>query len=176
MGVRGETYAYWYLRRLGYIFVARNYSPSRVKGELDLIGYDQETLVIVEVRTRQALPGQPAQPELSITEEKREVLLPPTTSCAKGASRTVPPVRRSGHREHPRPAARRALPQGCSQPAIASWSSLDAADPHRLLPLKARKSTIINRGWAATELVHFYASPEGMHCRNFVRIPLPGVG
>jgi hypothetical protein len=26
-GVRGETYAYWYLRRLGYVFVARNYMP-----------------------------------------------------------------------------------------------------------------------------------------------------
>jgi hypothetical protein len=23
-GVRGETYAYWYLRRNGYVFVARN--------------------------------------------------------------------------------------------------------------------------------------------------------
>lgn len=23
-GVRGETYAYWYLRRMGYIFIARN--------------------------------------------------------------------------------------------------------------------------------------------------------
>jgi putative endonuclease len=75
LGVRGETYAYWYLRRLGYIFIARNYSPSRVKGELDLVGYDGDTLVVVEVRTRGALPDQPAQPELSITREKHEVLL-----------------------------------------------------------------------------------------------------
>jgi putative endonuclease len=75
LGVRGETYAYWYLRRLGYIFIARNYSPSHVKGELDLIGYDGDTLVIVEVRTRRALPDHPAQPEISITKEKHEVLL-----------------------------------------------------------------------------------------------------
>jgi hypothetical protein len=27
-GIRGETYAYWYLRRQGYIFVARNYAPA----------------------------------------------------------------------------------------------------------------------------------------------------
>ena len=33
-GVRGETYAYWYLRRLGYIFIARNYAPSHAKGEI----------------------------------------------------------------------------------------------------------------------------------------------
>lgn len=74
-GVRGETYAYWYLRRLGYIFIARNYMPSRAKGELDLIGYDGETLAIVEVRTRRALKGQPALPEMSITQEKHEVLV-----------------------------------------------------------------------------------------------------
>jgi putative endonuclease len=75
MGVRGETYAYWYLRRLGYIFIARNYMPSRAKGELDLIGYDGDTLAIVEVRTRRATKDQPALPELSISEGKHEVLV-----------------------------------------------------------------------------------------------------
>ena len=30
-GIRGETYAYWYLRRHGYVFVARNYTP---RGEI----------------------------------------------------------------------------------------------------------------------------------------------
>jgi putative endonuclease len=75
IGVRGETYAYWYLRRLGYIFVARNFMPSRVKGELDLVGYDGDTLVIVEVRTRQASAERAALPELSIGREKHEVLL-----------------------------------------------------------------------------------------------------
>jgi putative endonuclease len=75
MGVRGETYAYWYLRRLGYIFIARNYMPLRAKGELDLIGYDGDTLAIVEVRTRRAQKGQTAQAELSVTKEKHEVLV-----------------------------------------------------------------------------------------------------
>ena len=51
-GVRGETYAYWYLRRLGYVFIARNYMPRGGKGEIDLIGYDGNTLAFVEVRTR----------------------------------------------------------------------------------------------------------------------------
>ena len=74
-GVRGETYAYWYLRRLGYIFIARNYAPARAKGEIDLIGFDGETLVFVEVRTRLAVKGKPALPELSITKEKHEVLV-----------------------------------------------------------------------------------------------------
>jgi len=76
MGVRGETYAYWYLRRLGYIFIARNYMPAHAKGELDLIGYDGDTLAIVEVRTRRAREDAPATlPELSISDEKHQVLL-----------------------------------------------------------------------------------------------------
>ncbi len=74
-GVRGETYAYWYLRRLGYVFIARNYAPSRAKGEIDLIGFDGETLAFVEVRTRLAVKGKPALPELSITKEKHAVLV-----------------------------------------------------------------------------------------------------
>ena len=75
VGVRGETYAYWYLRRLGYVFIARNFTPSHAKGELDLIGYDGDTLAIVEVRTRLAAPGKPAQPEMSISRGKHEVLI-----------------------------------------------------------------------------------------------------
>jgi putative endonuclease len=74
-GVRGETYAYWYLRHLGYIFIAKNYMPSRDKGEIDLIGFDGNTLAFVEVRTRRASKEKKALPELSITREKHEVLV-----------------------------------------------------------------------------------------------------
>jgi putative endonuclease len=73
-GIRGETYAYWYLRRQGYVFVARNYSPRSVKGELDLVGYDGATLAFVEVRTRTVRDEMTALPELSVTEEKQRVL------------------------------------------------------------------------------------------------------
>jgi len=54
VGVRGETYAYWYPRRHGYVFIAKNYEPAREKGELDLVGFDGDTLAFVEVRTRAA--------------------------------------------------------------------------------------------------------------------------
>jgi putative endonuclease len=74
-GVRGETFAYWYLRRHGYVFVARNYSPLGAKGELDLVGYDGETLAFVEVRTRTIREELTALPELSVTEEKQRVLV-----------------------------------------------------------------------------------------------------
>ncbi len=75
VGVRGETYAYWYLRRHGYVFIARNYEPARGKGELDLVGFDGDTLAFVEVRTRALMKGRPALPELSITPEKHHVLV-----------------------------------------------------------------------------------------------------
>lgn len=74
-GVRGETFAYWYLRNLGYVFVARNYTPrGGAKGELDLIGYDGETLAFVEVRTRTVGPQLTALPELSVTADKQHVV------------------------------------------------------------------------------------------------------
>ena len=72
--MRGETYAYWYLRKLGYVFVARNYHPVGAKGEIDLIGYDGETLAFVEVRTRTVGNQLNALPELSVTAEKQHVV------------------------------------------------------------------------------------------------------
>ena len=75
-GVRGETYAYWYLRRHGYVFVAKNYMPRGIKGELDLIGYDGKTLAFVEVRTRTVKEDAAAAlPELSVTREKQRVVV-----------------------------------------------------------------------------------------------------
>ena len=73
-GIRGETYAYWYLRKLGYVFVARNYMPRGAKGEIDLIGYDGETLAFVEVRTRTVGEQLSALPELSVTSAKQHVV------------------------------------------------------------------------------------------------------
>lgn len=71
-GVRGETYAYWYLRSKGYVFVARNYQAAGLKGEIDLIGYDGKTLVFVEVRTRTVSEGQQGIAEQSVTRDKQE--------------------------------------------------------------------------------------------------------
>jgi putative endonuclease len=70
-GVRGETYAYWYLRRHGYVIVARNYVLAGVKGEIDLVGYDGAVLAFIEVKTR---AGDAALPEEAITPEKRHSL------------------------------------------------------------------------------------------------------
>jgi putative endonuclease len=74
-GVRGETYAYWYLRRNGYVFVARNYMPRGIKGEIDLVGYDGKTLGFVEVRTRTVKEDAVALPELSVTKDKQHLVI-----------------------------------------------------------------------------------------------------
>jgi putative endonuclease len=55
-------------------FVARNYVPREVKGEIDLVGYDEETLAFVEVRTRTARVDQAALPEVSVTAEKQHLV------------------------------------------------------------------------------------------------------
>jgi putative endonuclease len=75
-GVRGETYAYWYLRRHGYTIVAQNFTSPNLKGELDLVGYDGGVLAFVEVKTRAAASGRdPAHPEDAVNFEKRRNLV-----------------------------------------------------------------------------------------------------
>ena len=46
--------------------------PARrgAKGEIDLVGYDGETLAIVDIRARTAREDQVALPELSVTARK----------------------------------------------------------------------------------------------------------
>jgi len=70
-GIAGETYAYWYLRRHGYVFVARNYRAPGDKAEIDLAGYDGGVLAFVEVKTRSGTEERPGQPEDAVTPEKR---------------------------------------------------------------------------------------------------------
>jgi len=81
-GIRGETYAYWYLRRCGYTLIARNYTSPGMKGEIDMVGYDGSVLAFIEVKTRSispapaddpAHPNQPA-PEDAVNYEKRRNL------------------------------------------------------------------------------------------------------
>jgi len=76
-GVRGETYAYWYLRRHGYVVVARNFTSPGLKGEIDMVGYDGAVLAFVEVKTRTKLKSSEkfadvqATPESAVNIEKR---------------------------------------------------------------------------------------------------------
>lgn len=73
-GIRGETLAYWYLRRHGYVFIAKNYTAPGIKGEIDLIGYDGPVLAFVEVKTKTSGTGG-GLPEDRVTQEKRRRLV-----------------------------------------------------------------------------------------------------
>jgi putative endonuclease len=71
-GRRGEEEAYFYLRRQGYVIVARNYRSPRSRSELDLVGWDGEMLCFIEVKTRTTRNIQPA--EVAVDPEKRRDL------------------------------------------------------------------------------------------------------
>ncbi len=60
-GRRGEEAAYFYLRQRGYIIIARNWRSCGRRGELDLVGWDDGTLCIIEVKTRTERSLVPAQ-------------------------------------------------------------------------------------------------------------------
>jgi putative endonuclease len=76
-GVRGETYAYWYLRRHGYVLLARNFTSPGLKGEIDMVGYDGPVLAFVEVKTRTKMDASEkgaalqTTPESAVNFEKR---------------------------------------------------------------------------------------------------------
>jgi len=71
-GRRGEEAAYFYLRRLGYVMVARNYRSPLSRGELDLVGWDGDVLCFIEVKTRTTRDFQPAH--AAVDQEKQRDL------------------------------------------------------------------------------------------------------
>jgi putative endonuclease len=71
-GIQGEDAAYFYLRRKGYIVVARRWSPGHEPGDIDLIAWQGDLLCIVEVKTRTARDATPA--EVAVDAHKRTML------------------------------------------------------------------------------------------------------
>lgn len=64
-GRRGERLAYWYLRQIGYIVVARNLRARYRAGELDMVAWEGPVLAFVEVKTRTSTEA--GLPETSVT-------------------------------------------------------------------------------------------------------------
>jgi putative endonuclease len=71
-GRRGEEAAYFHLRKLGYTMVARNFRSPRCRGEIDLIGWERDTLCFVEVKTRTTRDVKPG--EAAVDQHKRRLL------------------------------------------------------------------------------------------------------
>jgi putative endonuclease len=70
-GELGEDHAFFHLRSLGYTIVARRWVSARVKGDLDLVGWDGDTLVIFEVKTRTARDLYPAEFAVNPAKQKQ---------------------------------------------------------------------------------------------------------
>lgn len=68
LGRRGEDVAHRYLRRHGFTVVARNWRPPQGGGEIDIVAWEGELLVFVEVKTRSA--GSLSAPERAIDDDK----------------------------------------------------------------------------------------------------------
>ena len=66
----GEDLAHRYLRRKGYVVVARNYRTPSLTGEADLVAWDGDALVFVEVKSRKS--AEFGEPERAVDVEKRE--------------------------------------------------------------------------------------------------------
>ena len=71
-GLAGEDAAFFYLRRNGYIIVARRWSSGDVPGDIDLIAWQGSLLCFVEVKTRTAHDMTPA--ESAVDSHKRATL------------------------------------------------------------------------------------------------------
>lgn len=72
LGARGEDLAQRFLQRRGYTVVARNWRTPTGHREVDLIAWQEETLVFVEVKTRRREEYLPV--ERAVDREKRENL------------------------------------------------------------------------------------------------------
>ena len=71
-GIEGEDAAFFFLRRKGYVVVARRWSSGDRPGDVDLIAWDRPTLCFVEVKARTAQDMTPA--EAAVDRHKRHTL------------------------------------------------------------------------------------------------------
>src|SRR5690242_14248585 len=82
-GRRGEDIAHRFLQRAGIIVVARNYRTASGSGEIDLIGWDGDTLVVIEVKARQT--DEYGAPDRAIGLEKQRSLIRAAREFARHA-------------------------------------------------------------------------------------------
>ena len=91
-GMDGEDAAFFYLRRKGYVVVARRWSSGDNPGDIDLIAWLGGLLCIVEVKTRTAHDMSPA--EISVDWHKRNTLRRLARQYVRQLpQKTLPPVR-----------------------------------------------------------------------------------
>jgi putative endonuclease len=82
-GRKGEDIAHRFLQRSGMIVVARNHRTASGSGEVDLIAWDDDALVFVEVKSRGS--EEFGTPDRAVDDEKRNKLLKAALDYARRA-------------------------------------------------------------------------------------------
>jgi putative endonuclease len=72
LGRRGEEAAFFYLRRLGFVVVARGWRSGKAPGDLDIVAWQGDSLCFVEVKTRSSKRVAPA--EFAVDADKKRML------------------------------------------------------------------------------------------------------
>jgi len=83
LGAKGEDIAHRFLQSRGLVVVARNYRMSSGAGEVDLIGWEREKLVFVEVKSRQT--DEHGSPDRAIGPEKQRSVIRAAREYARHA-------------------------------------------------------------------------------------------
>ena len=89
IGIEGEQAALFWLRRRGITITARRWTSARLRGDVDLTGWDGATLCFFEVKTRTARDMTPA--ESQVDDDKRRIL----RSLARAYLRSFPAAQRA---------------------------------------------------------------------------------
>jgi putative endonuclease len=83
LGRRGEDVAQRFLQRNGFVIVDRNYRMASGGGEVDLVGWEADTLVFVEVKSRKT--AEYGSPDRAIGLEKQSSLVRAAREYARHA-------------------------------------------------------------------------------------------
>lgn len=90
-GRRGEDIAHRFLQRAGMTVVARNHRTATGSGEVDLVAWDGETLVFVEVKSRAT--EEYGTPDRAIDSDKRRRLVRAAMDYVRRADLPAPKLR-----------------------------------------------------------------------------------
>ena len=89
VGLRGERDALFELRRQGYTVVARRWISTKIRGDVDLIGWEGDWLCFIEVKTRSE--RDPATPAETAVDHDKQIML---RRMARAYLRSFPEERR----------------------------------------------------------------------------------
>lgn len=83
LGRRGEDIAHRFLERSGLVVVARNFRMASGAGEIDLVAWEQDRLVFIEVKSRET--DEYGSPDRAIGPQKESSLIRAAREYARQA-------------------------------------------------------------------------------------------